>query len=552
MARTASVPKKYTKHQLLIGRSIWICIVAYVAVSVIDWQITGQPSAEWTITTLLAIVLGALGFLAANEQVERAIEWMGQTWKAGVACALLASVGLLALLLPYPYFQQTITLGADLPLSGIDKANGEAVKRGIELAIERKNESNRDSGFSYTFKLRSLDDVTNSRGTANAGVGKKNIEKLKRDQHVAGIIGPYNTDVAIGEIPVANAEGDNVALISPSATAECLTGPKAPSQTRTQYDCDAGYLNGRNAKGAFFRLAASNAKMGEVYVGCLSADVAAGPGMCPDMPHKDGQLYRKAAIIDDGSVFSLGLADSMAAEWKARSKTPLLYGPVSAGPGSVETALHEKLTELSALPDSPDLLIYVGSYQNSEIFQNLLGQFDGLSNADVAYSTSIMNVKPSEHFLRKADTSRSYYAVAPLISLKDSSNPHAQEFVSAYREKYKVDPNPYSATGYDAANILISAIEKAVAEQAQVPNPTLLQHLLGRTSKDAKDFRQAVISKIRDDTQYESAASATGTLSFARNSNGELRDAKSSAVSVFRWAPNSIGQSTNINGWDFQ
>jgi uncharacterized membrane protein YgdD (TMEM256/DUF423 family) len=94
---------------------------AYIAVSVIDWQIAGRPSAEWTVTTFLAIVLGALGFLAANEQVERAIEWMGRTWKAGVAFALVATVALVALLSPYPYLQRTITPCADLPLSGIDR-----------------------------------------------------------------------------------------------------------------------------------------------------------------------------------------------------------------------------------------------------------------------------------------------------------------------------------------------------------------------------------------------------------------------------------------------
>jgi ABC-type branched-subunit amino acid transport system substrate-binding protein len=53
-----------------------------------------------------------------------------------------------------------------------------------------------------------------------------------------------------------------------------------------------------------------------------------------------------------------------------------------------------------------------------------------------------------EHFLHSATGNRSYYAVAPLISLKDSTNPNAQKFVSAYREKYGIDPNPYSATGY--------------------------------------------------------------------------------------------------------
>lgn len=544
------MPSRYSKHQLFIGRSIWACICAYVVGSIIDWQVIGQLSPEWAVTTLLAIVLGALGFLAANDQVERAVMWMGQTWRSGAAFFLLSAVALAALLLPYPYFHQTIIVGADLPLSGIDKANGTAVSRGIQLAIDKENKAN-GSTFHYQFKLKILDDVPDEAGSANAEVGKKNIEHLMNDQRVAGVVGPYNTDVAIKEIPVVNNNGDRLALISPSTTAECLTGPKAVSQTRTQYDCDNGYLNGNNGKGAFFRLAAPSGKMARVYVDCLAASVPATPGQCPNLPHQDHLRYKRPAIIDDGSVFSVGMADSIAGEWKAQGETPVAYGPLSAGQDRFEANLRAQLDEMQSKGVTPDLLVFIGSYQDSAIFQGMLSEFSNLDSADVAYSTSIMNVDPAQHFLQHAVGDRSYYAVAPLISLKDSNNPSAKEFITSYKDAYSADPNPYSATGYDAANILISAIKEAVREKTAVPNPNLLQQLLGRTSDTAKDFRQAVVDKIRDGSDYESAASATGAFAFAPNSNGDLRDTKSSAVSVFRWDPGST-TSTNINGWDFQ
>jgi branched-chain amino acid transport system substrate-binding protein len=548
------MPKRYTKHQLFIGRSIWAGVCAYIGGSIIDWSIIGQPSPEWALTTLLAIIAAVLAFLAANEQVERAIDWMMQTWKAGVGFVLVTALAVAVLLVPKPFGDVTIKIGADLPLSGIDKANGEAVKKGIELAIKQENKANdRDNAFPYNFKLKVLDDVPDEKGTANAEVGKKNILSLVSDQQVAGIIGPYNTDVAIKEIPVVNDENNKIALLSPSTTAECLTGPKAPNQTRTQFGCDSGYLNGRDGKGSFFRIAAHNAKMGEVYAKCLAASSAAVAGSCPGMPHKSGQHYKHAVVIDDGSVFSVSLADSLGAEWNRVSTVPLAYGPISISQDRAETDIKAKLQDVEELTSTPDLLIFIGSYHNSEIFNKTLPQFSSLQTADVAFSTSIMNVSPTEHFLPSSQSSdRTFYSVAPLISLKDSINPNAQQFIRDYHDEYHVDPNPYSATGYDTARIVITAIKKAQRERTAIPNLNLLEQLLRRPNDQTKSLRQAVIDKIRDGSDYESAASSTGMYTFEANSNGDAKDAKSAAVSVFKWAPAHRDNQDNINGWDFQ
>lgn len=545
--------QQFTKHQKGIGRGIWIGLCAYAVGSIIDWHISGRPSAEWILTTLLAVILTVLGFLAANEQVERAVAWMGATWRSGLSAAAVSVVVLMALLSPYPYFQQTITIGADLPLSGLDKANGQAVLQGAELAVKQANQQ-RKKEFPYTIKLRAMDDVPDAAGEANAAIGVQNIQTLKDDPLVAGVVGPYNTDVAMAEIPKVNEKDNKLALVSPSTTAECLTGPKAANQKRTQYQCDQGYLNGNNATGAFFRIAAQNNKMAEVYVNCLSADVTAAPGTCPELPHKDGSKYKTIAIIDDGSVFSVGMADSLADQWNAHAKTPVAYGPVSVSGDRVGEDIDARLGEIAHLDVTPDLVVFIGTYQHSSVLNDLLAKHTELSGVDVAYSTSIMNVPPEASFLSHvtgANASRSYYAVAPLISLKDNNNPAAKKFFDDYKNEYGKDPNPYSATGYDAASIIIEAIHKAVRERSPVPQTTLLDTWLKRTGSDTKDFRQAVINKIRDGGSYDAASSATGMYSFAPNSNGDVRDAFKAAVSVFRWDPANYSD-VSVNGWQFQ
>lgn len=544
---------QFTKHQLVIGRGIWIGVCAYAAGSIISWHLLGKPSAEWILTTLLAVILGVLGFLAANEQVERAIAWMGATWKTGFVTAALLAAGLMAVLTPYPYFQQTITLGSDLPLSGLDKANGQAVLNGVKLAVKQANE-HKSSEFPYTLQLKSYDDVPDAAGAANASIGAQNIQALKDNPLVAGVIGPYNSDVAMAEIPLVNQSHDKLALVSPSTTAECLTGPKAADQKRTQYECDSGYLNGRNASGAFFRIAAQNDKMAEVYVNCLSADVLAASGTCPNLPHKKGDKYRNIAIIDDGSVFSVGMADSIAAQWNARSKTAVAYGPVSVSSDRVKADVAAQLDEISRLKVTPDLIVFIGTYDNSAAMNDVLASYTNFNQTDIAYSTSIMNVASDESFLSQtagANAVRSYYAVAPLISLKDNANPVAKQFFNDYKAEYGADPNPYSATGYDAATILIEAVKKAARERAPLPRTSLLAMWLKRPNEATQTFRQAVINKIRDGGSYNAASSANGMYSFAPSSNGDIRDAQKAAVSVFRWDP-SDWSGDSVNGWQFQ
>jgi hypothetical protein len=80
---------------------------------------------------------------------------------------------------------------------------------------------------------------------------------------------------------------------------------------------------------------------------------------------------------------------------------------------------------------------------------------------------------------------------------------------------------------------LIGAIKKAVGEQAVVPNPTLLQHLMGRSSKESQKIsaRQSW-EKIRDDHTLRERCKCDRHVFVCPHSNGELRDVKSSAVSV--------------------
>ena len=79
--------------------------------------------------------------------------------------------------------------------------------------------------------------------------------------------------------------------------------------------------------------------------------------------------------------------------------------------------------------------------------------------------------------------------------------PSAQTFVSDYKTRFGSDVGPYSATAYDAMNILIQAVKTALSTE--------------HTPKDSSDsaqamkFRQAVIDALKQ-TSYDGVTGHTG------------------------------------------
>ena len=72
-----------------------------------------------------------------------------------------------------------------------------------------------------TLKYISKNDSTVLANGHSPAQGAANITALASDATVMGVVGPFNSSVALAEIPVASQ--DHLALISPSNTNPCLT-----------------------------------------------------------------------------------------------------------------------------------------------------------------------------------------------------------------------------------------------------------------------------------------------------------------------------------------
>jgi len=114
---------------------------------------------------------------------------------------------------------KTIKIGTEFPMSGAETANGEPSANGVKLAIKQANAKSAVAG--YTIDINVQDDAVN--GLHNPQQGATNLHTLVSDTTVAGVVGPFNSNVAQAEIPISNAAG--LLQCSPANTNTGLTYP---------------------------------------------------------------------------------------------------------------------------------------------------------------------------------------------------------------------------------------------------------------------------------------------------------------------------------------
>jgi len=127
----------------------------------------------------------------------------------------------------------TIKIGIDLPVSGSDASDGQPTQNGAKLAVKLAGKvcgASSHTDACFTLASFPLDDAVN--GVHDVGQGAKNVTQFVADSSVLAMVGPFNSGVAAGEIPIANSA--DMAMISPSNTNECLTQEPADGHCKGQ------------------------------------------------------------------------------------------------------------------------------------------------------------------------------------------------------------------------------------------------------------------------------------------------------------------------------
>lgn len=320
-----------------------------------------------------------------------------------------------------------IKIGIDLPVSGADASIGIPTQNGAVLAIEEAN-AKHVAGSDVTFQALSLDDAV--QGKHDPAQGAQNVKTFIADPSVLAMIGPFNSNVAVAEIPLTNDAG--LAQIAASTTNDKLTRPPDAAKLRSSHP----------ETNNFFRVCTVDSRQG-----------AAGA----QFAHKLG--FKRAFIVDDNETYGKGLADVFEAQFKALGGTVVDHEHITAN----QQDFKALLTKARSL--NPDVVFYGGTTSTGGGLVRKQMADVGLKSVPYMGGDGIGD----DEFLTVAGqmANGTYYSVA---APEATRLPSAGAFVNAYKARFHSDVGPYSANAYAAAKIEIAAIVKALkADGGKMP-----------------------------------------------------------------------------------
>ena len=317
----------------------------------------------------------------------------------------------------------TVKLGGNFELTGNVAAYGTAMDNAVKLAVEQK-------GKLLDKELKYVSYDNKSEKTEVASVAKKLVS-----EKVVGVVGPATTGDAQVSIPIM--EQAKIPAVFPATTGDGIT-LKDAKNPESVYD----YI---------FRVCFSDNYQGVVGAGFVSQK----------FPNA------KVAILQDSaSDYSKGLSEAFEKTYTDAK----IGGQIVAKETyqSKDTDFQAVLTSLKS--KSFDVLYIPGYYEEVGLIikqarelgitQPIVGG-DGLSSEKLVElagnKANLTNVFYTAHFSAK------------------STDADVQAFIKAYKEKYGTTPDSFAALAYDAAELLMKAIETAGSTDAQAIKKALAE-----------------------------------------------------------------------------
>lgn len=308
---------------------------------------------------------------------------------------------------------KVVKIGVIAPLSGDLTATGTGIRNSVELAIRQANEKNKVPG--WRIELAAEDDA------AKPDVGAQAAAKLASDAAVVGVVGTYNSSVALQVAPVLGRA--NVVQISPANTNDTLTRGENFKTSPTR-----PYPN-------YFRTATLDSLQG---------------GFAADYASKDLNA-KNVAIIHDKKAYGQGLADSFRAQFEKNGGKVVATETINPGDKDFSAVLSK------IKPLNPDLIFYGGEYPEGSLISNQ-------AKGPQAMKAPIMGgdgiVDPT-YVKTAGPAANGDYGTS--VGAPPERLDSAKQFLADYQAAGFRDPySAYGALAYDAANAIISTLATAL------------------------------------------------------------------------------------------
>src|SRR5215203_445471 len=332
---------------------------------------------------------------------------------------------------------QTVKIVSDLPLLGANRFQSTTMVNAIEMAIDERGGKAGDVSIEY----ESQDNATAQAGQWDEAKCAENAQTATQDEEIVGWIGPFNSGCAVVEIPILNEAG--LGMISPANTYIGLTKPGGEPDEPEKY-----YPTGERN-----------------YARVIVADDKQGQAGALLMEEKG---VESVYILDDKETYGKGLADQV-------QKSAEELGIQVIGREGVDTTAANFRSVMNKIAqEDPDAIYFGGIIENNaaQLIKDKVGA--GMSNDDVLF------IGPDGIFLdtllsQGGEATEGVYITFGGLPESELSA-KGQQFVQEYESRYDDDIQPYTAYAYEAANVMLDAIERASGE-GEVTRETVLKEI---------------------------------------------------------------------------
>ncbi len=332
---------------------------------------------------------------------------------------------------------QTVKIVSDLPLQGANRFQSTTMVNAIEMAIDERGGKAGDVKIEY----ESQDNATAQAGQWDEAKCAENAQTAAQDEEIVGWIGPFNSGCAVVEIPILNEAG--LGMISPANTYIGLTKPGGEPDEPEKY-----YPTGERN---YTRVIVADDEQGQA--GAL-------------LMEEEG--VESVYILDDKETYGKGLADQV------QQSADELGIQIIGREGVDTTAANFRSVMNKIAQEDPDAIYFGGIIENNaaQLVKDKIGA--GMSNDDVLF------IGPDGIFLDEflsqggeaAEGAYITFGGLPESELSDKG----QQFVQEYESRYDDEVQPYTAYAYEAANVMLDAIERA-SKKGEVTRETVLKEI---------------------------------------------------------------------------
>jgi len=316
-------------------------------------------------------------------------------------------------LLSAPAFANTLKIACASPFSGPLAAYGDNVKAGVEMKVGELNAAGGINGAQV--EVVWMDELCDPKEANTVAT------KIARDKDIIGIVGHLCSSAHLAALPTYTRNG--IAAISPTATNVTISDQNKDRAGLTWSFRDV-YRD--DFQGKFLARYASK------ILG-----------------------VKKVAVFYENNDYGIGLKDAFVGEAKALGME--IVGEEAYVKGTPD--FTPQLTKLKGT--NPDGLFLSGYYNEGALIASQAKKIgmdvlkfgaDGFDNMD--------------YITLAGEAAEGTYITTPFLA--SEAGPAAQKFMADFKATYKRDVDYMSANAYDAAGILLQAIEKAGADRAKV------------------------------------------------------------------------------------